>query len=189
MRSSAARSAPPCTRPRARWRWRYAADGRAITKVGVGYEENAIGEGALATAHGIAAGSQAELDVMLVIAPLPSPWMSEPYAYLAELDDLANDRVKEAQIRLEALEDCTVIVRRGEPAPRLRELSAGVGLLVLGSRGYGPVRRMLLGSTSDAVVEDAGCSVLVLTRPAVREPDPRRAGTVVEPAAAGGVVL
>ncbi|MGI8624584.1 MAG: hypothetical protein ACR2NB_14135 [Solirubrobacteraceae bacterium] len=39
------------------------------------------------------------------------------------------------------------------------------------------------------VVEDAGCSVVVLSRPAFREPDSRRAGTVVEPAAADGVAL
>ena len=51
-----------------------------------------------------------------------------------------------------------------------RQLVIGVGfdgevdLLVLGSRGYGPVRRTLLGSTSDRVVHVAPSSVVVLPR-------------------------
>jgi nucleotide-binding universal stress UspA family protein len=38
-------------------------------------------------------------------------------------------------------------------------------LLVLGSRGYGPVARVLLGSVSRRVVADAPCPVLVVARP------------------------
>ncbi len=48
----------------------------------------------------------------------------------------------------------------------LRRLSADIDLLVLGSRGYGPVRRTLLGSTSDHLVHDAACPVVVVPRPA-----------------------
>ena len=33
-----------------------------------------------------------------------------------------------------------------------------------GSRGYGPVRRLMLGSTSARLVREAPCPVLVLTR-------------------------
>lgn len=50
----------------------------------------------------------------------------------------------------------------------LRRLSADVDLLVLGSRGYGPVRRTLLGSTSDHLVHDAACPVVVVPRGATR---------------------
>jgi nucleotide-binding universal stress UspA family protein len=44
--------------------------------------------------------------------------------------------------------------------------SNDVDLLVLGSRGYGPVRRTLLGSTSDRVVHVGSCSVAVVPRDA-----------------------
>jgi len=38
----------------------------------------------------------------------------------------------------------------------------GVGLVVMGSRGLGRVRRSLLGSVSDSVVRHARCPVLVV---------------------------
>jgi nucleotide-binding universal stress UspA family protein len=38
------------------------------------------------------------------------------------------------------------------------------GLLVLGSRGYGPVRRTLLGSVSVAIVRAAPIPVIVVPR-------------------------
>lgn len=162
----------------------YAEADRSLARVGVGYQETAAGNAALTAAREIAARSGAELDVMLVVAPLPSPWMSEPYAYLAELDDLFGERTREAQLRMDALTDCHAVACRGEPSVRLREFSAGISLLILGSRGYGPVRRMLLGSTSDAVARDAACAVLVLTRP---EPDaPTSAGPERAGAARGG---
>lgn len=40
-----------------------------------------------------------------------------------------------------------------------------VDLLVLGSRGYGPLTRVLLGSVSRRAAQDAPCPVLVVPRP------------------------
>jgi nucleotide-binding universal stress UspA family protein len=48
------------------------------------------------------------------------------------------------------------------PADALAEASGAFGLLVCGSRGYGPVRTLLLGGTSHALVRKAGCAVLVV---------------------------
>jgi nucleotide-binding universal stress UspA family protein len=54
----------------------------------------------------------------------------------------------------------------GAAAPELEKACAtGVDLLVLGSRGYGPVRRVLLGSASGHAVRHAPCPVLVTRRP------------------------
>ena len=44
----------------------------------------------------------------------------------------------------------------------------GAGLVVMGSRGYGPLRRVLMGSVSDSVVRHAYCPVLVV-RPRDRQ--------------------
>ncbi len=52
----------------------------------------------------------------------------------------------------------------GKPAQALAERAGGLDLLVVGSRGWGPVRRLLLGSTSEQVVRDAPSSVLVVPR-------------------------
>jgi len=53
----------------------------------------------------------------------------------------------------------------GDAVPALTEEGEkGVDLLVLGSRGYGPLRRVLLGSVSSALVKSAPCPVLVVPR-------------------------
>jgi nucleotide-binding universal stress UspA family protein len=59
----------------------------------------------------------------------------------------------------------------GHAFEELERLSEEVDLLVLGSRGYGPVRRTLLGSTSDRVIHHAACPVVVIPRGAEVQPD------------------
>src|SRR5215203_730504 len=46
----------------------------------------------------------------------------------------------------------------------------GAGLIVIGSRGQGGVRRALMGSVSDSVVRHAHCPVLVVRREDRQEP-------------------
>lgn len=55
-------------------------------------------------------------------------------------------------------------LERGRPADVVLRVAEeiGAGLIVLGSRGRGPVRRVLLGSVSEGVVHHAGCPVLVV---------------------------
>ena len=38
----------------------------------------------------------------------------------------------------------------------------GAGLIVMGSRGHGPLKRALMGSVSDSVVRHAHCPILVV---------------------------
>jgi nucleotide-binding universal stress UspA family protein len=54
--------------------------------------------------------------------------------------------------------------RLGRPDEEIVGLAdeLGVGLIVLGSRGLGPLRRALMGSVSDSVVRHAHCPVLVV---------------------------
>ncbi|MGH2973909.1 MAG: universal stress protein [Solirubrobacterales bacterium] len=52
----------------------------------------------------------------------------------------------------------------GPPAEVLVEHSQQLDLLVLGSRGYGPVKSVLLGSVSSHVLRNAQCPVLVAPR-------------------------
>jgi nucleotide-binding universal stress UspA family protein len=65
---------------------------------------------------------------------------------------------------------------RGDPRQVLIDASTLAFELVLGSRGRGPVRSMMLGSVSAAVSAQAACPVVVC-RPV--EPGTRRAGVVV----------
>jgi nucleotide-binding universal stress UspA family protein len=54
--------------------------------------------------------------------------------------------------------------RLGRPAEEIVELAGelGVGLVVVGSRGLGAVRRLATGSVSEGVVHHASCPVLVV---------------------------
>ena len=56
------------------------------------------------------------------------------------------------------------VVVDGLASTALSELSRRTDLLVLGSRNWGPVRRLMVGSTSHAVVAHAASAVLVLPR-------------------------
>jgi nucleotide-binding universal stress UspA family protein len=57
-----------------------------------------------------------------------------------------------------------VHLRRGRVADEILGLaeSLGVGLIALGSRGLGPVKRLVVGSVSEGVVHGAPCPMLVL---------------------------
>jgi nucleotide-binding universal stress UspA family protein len=55
-------------------------------------------------------------------------------------------------------------LREGDPDVEIVAVGEeiGAGLIVMGSRGRGGVRRALMGSVSDAVVRHAHCPVLVV---------------------------
>ncbi len=74
--------------------------------------------------------------------------------FLAE----AEDRLEEAGCRVDT------ILLHGDPAMEIVDYAKGeeVDLLVVGSRGLTGMSRFLLGSVSERVVRNAGCSVLVV---------------------------
>ena len=57
-------------------------------------------------------------------------------------------------------------LREGRVAPEIVALAEdiGAGLIVIGSRGRGGIRRALMGSASDLVVRHAHCPVLVVRK-------------------------
>ena len=73
----------------------------------------------------------------------------------------ARGSVKEAHLRLGERRDQAIIHLAEE---------MGAGLIVMGSRGLGGVRRALIGSVSDSVVRHAHCPVLIV------RPEKQRAG-------------
>lgn len=96
----------------------------------------------------------------------------------SELDIVRESVVKQ---RLQACADRHPAVRveqhvvHGSPAQRLVEYAEGASLLVVGSRGTGGLRGMLLGSTSQSVLRHAPCPVL-LVRPGLGEQMDGQAG-------------
>jgi nucleotide-binding universal stress UspA family protein len=74
--------------------------------------------------------------------------------------------VQDARDRIAALGDVEPHAVYGQPAEELAMYSASLDLLVVGSRGYGPIGRLIHGSTSQQLAHSARCPLLVLTRAA-----------------------
>jgi nucleotide-binding universal stress UspA family protein len=68
-------------------------------------------------------------------------------------------------------------VTRGRPADALLPFSEQVDLIVIGSRRWGPVARLLLGSTGEALAHDAACALLVVPRPDAPDAGPQVSAT------------
>jgi nucleotide-binding universal stress UspA family protein len=58
----------------------------------------------------------------------------------------------------------------GSPADVIAAATADRDLLIVGSRGYGPLRRTLLGGVSAGLARTAECPLLVLSRGAGGDP-------------------
>ena len=73
--------------------------------------------------------------------------------------------------QLEAITDrrAHAVVLTGNPARELARASKEADILVMGSRGYGPVRATLLGGVSQYVIRHASCPVVVCPRGAVED--------------------
>jgi nucleotide-binding universal stress UspA family protein len=140
---------------------------RALFTVGVGFDDSHEARAALALAHDVADAAGATVYVFTVVMPPVTMW---PGAALdpewAVYDDAARQRgERELQSALaETGGACCTEVLVGNPAHELARRSRKLDLLVVGSRSYGPARRLLLGSTSTRLVRESACPLLVLPR-------------------------
>ena len=137
-----------------------------------GSEEAAL---ALSTAADLAKSTNSELHIAYVFPttvqrPFPNPITARPAEILErELEEAMRqaqsflDREVE-QVKGEGVEVADSHLTRGRPDTELVHLSEEIdaGLIVMGSRGLGGVRRALMGSVSDSVVRHAHCPVLVV---------------------------
>lgn len=132
-----------------------------IAKIGVAYNESPESEQALAAARDIAARTRAAISVLEVVA-IPT------YAYtgliVPPVEESIDEMLTKANGRLQALGDVDAKAVYGLTGEELAQFGDEVDLLVAGSRGYGPLRRLVLGSTSDFLQRHARCSLLVLPR-------------------------
>lgn len=133
-----------------------------LAKVGVAYNSSDEARAALESARTLAAGRRSAVTVREVVSiPTYAFTGLVPPAFGETVDVMlaeANDRLAE----LEGVEARAVYGLAGE---ELAEFGDEVDLLVVGSRSYGPVRRLVIGSTSDYLERHARCSMLVLPRP------------------------
>ena len=133
--------------------------------IGVGYDYSGESRAALVAARGLANRYGSKIDALHVVT-LPKGAATGPGDWAEVLDE---GRAY-AQEKLESLEGVDATALYGFPSNELAALSDRVDLLVVGSRNHGPVRRLLLGSTSSSLACHAHCPLLVLPRAARSSP-------------------
>ena len=157
---------------------------RELTRLGVGYDGGSESDAALAVAGSIAHAVGAQLRVRGVVDDrLPAVGWShlERERVKAMWDEILEPELRslgdEAQRAAEATTVAAEVeVLRGRPADALLELADKVDLLVIGSRRWGTVARVLLGSTGEALMHDARCPIMVVPRPDTDEGAARPSG-------------
>jgi nucleotide-binding universal stress UspA family protein len=140
--------------------------------IGVGYEGGVESQAALAAAANLAAAAQAKLLLRRVVEDRVPVLSGE--AWIALVDRSHEDMWKDARAkalaeaetaasRLEVAAEVSATV--GDPGYEMRAFSQAVDLIVVGSRRWGPVARLVTGGVGETLVADARCSVLIVPRP------------------------
>ncbi|MGN6871573.1 MAG: universal stress protein [Solirubrobacteraceae bacterium] len=139
-----------------------------LSPVGVGFDGSRESRVALAGAASAANSLGSGLRVISVVKrPVAAhPTFARPGH--AGLHDQRRSEINQALDALPVHPAAKLIVTEGEPTEVLLDCSRELGLLVLGSRGYGPLRRVLLGSVSSGVLDRAASPVMIVPRGAER---------------------
>jgi nucleotide-binding universal stress UspA family protein len=141
------------------------------TRIGVAFDHSPEAEKALDLAVAAAEALGASITVREVVAADLLPAIA---GYpVVDVHRLGQEIVDDAQQRLDAKLAglSTSVSIQGEAVlgtipERLGELAGQVDLLVCGSRGWGAIRRVVLGSTADRLIHHAEVPVLVVPRTA-----------------------
>jgi nucleotide-binding universal stress UspA family protein len=143
----------------------YADHPQDIRTIGVAYNDTPEAEAALAVARGLAAERRATVRALTAVSPasgVGSGWEAFGAGWVEMIEALehaANDRLRS----LDGVDGRVVV---GLPGDALTAFTDEVDLLVVGSRSYGPLRRLMFGSTSAHLARTARCPLLVLPRSA-----------------------
>lgn len=129
-------------------------------RIAVGYEDTEEARNALASAVDLARACGAQLNVITVAAPVT---LYGPPEYRAAQREARGKQLEEAMASLPDDVEAEATLADGSPEEVLKA-QTDVDLIVLGSRGYGHVKGVLLGSVSDKVVRGAASPVIVVPR-------------------------
>jgi nucleotide-binding universal stress UspA family protein len=138
-----------------------------IRRIGLGFVATPEADEALCAAIGIALRTGAEIRALSVVELPAGVTMGAGWDY-GKLADVAREDLSESLVR--TLGDVTSPVEvsgevvDGYADDELARMSEDVDLLVCGSRGRGPLGRVMLGSVAAGVLRKARCPVLVVPR-------------------------
>jgi len=146
----------------------YAAGSPSLATIGVAYDGSPESVAALEAARALAASTGAVIKALEVVE-IPSVAYAGGFApgtgnEIQSMVDEANEQMHE----LAGVQGTAVYGLAGEELARFGD---EVDVLVVGSRGYGPLRRLVLGSTSEFLQRHAHSALIVLPRAAVKSGD------------------
>jgi nucleotide-binding universal stress UspA family protein len=135
------------------------------TRILLATDGSSEAELAATTAVDLAKSTDSELHVVHVGEYLPTI-LAQTEEEPAQLDREARELLDEQVRRIEGAEGTVkeAHLRLGRADEEIVDVadSVGAGLIVMGSRGRGRLRRALMGSVSDSVVRHAHCPVTIV---------------------------
>ncbi len=137
----------------------YADHPTPFAKIGVAYNDSPESAAALAAAREVAESTRAQIHVLQVV-----PIASYAYGGAVPMGAFVEEMLEDASKSLAELPDVQARAVSGLPGEELAAFGDQVDLLVVGSRGYGPLKRLVLGSTSMFLERHGRSSLLVLPR-------------------------
>ena len=145
---------------------RESVDSSTHTRIVVGVDGSACGHEALTWAIAEAAARQQPLVALAAWSWLDQPGKLDPDYSEKDVTAMAQAAVDRALGEVRGGSDLDIEIRpvNDLPARALIEASSEAGLLVVGSRGLGGFRGLLLGSVSNNAVHHAHCPVVVVRR-------------------------
>ncbi len=139
----------------------YAEHPKELATIGVGYNASPESDAALAAARALAESSGAQIKALEAVS-IPT------YAFTGLIPPTIGESVdviiEEANARMAKLDGVDGRAVYGLTGEELASFGSQLDLLVVGSRSYGPLRRLVLGSTSNYLERHARCPLLVLPR-------------------------
>jgi nucleotide-binding universal stress UspA family protein len=147
----------------------YPTVGRGLRVVGCGFDGSPESHRALAWAAELARTASARLRVLSVhertVPATIAVGGALPVASInAVLRRQLEDELAQAVSALDADLDVTETLLEGDPQAQLAHESGQLDLLVVGSRGFGPLRAVLLGSVSNGLVRSVESPLVVVPR-------------------------
>jgi nucleotide-binding universal stress UspA family protein len=141
----------------------------AIRRIGVAYVDTDEARAALQAAIALARALRAELVVIGILATenfnTPSYMGAPGIASLrSDLEHYVQEQLDKAVATVPSDVPATSVHATGDTAELLVEQTKDLDLLVMGSRGYGPLHAVLAGGVSGRVLRDAACPVIVVPR-------------------------
>jgi nucleotide-binding universal stress UspA family protein len=137
----------------------YSDQAHRIATIGVAYDGGVEAGAALALARDLARATAARIVALTVV--------NATEGALGQSEDPGAIRMLEHQARgrLRSLDGVEGRVAVGGITTELLAFGDEVDLLIVGSRGHGPLRRLVLGSTSLQLTREARCPLLIVPRP------------------------